>query len=91
MKTFCPNCEKVTDSSFICEVYFCKECAEDNGNYEKPMYKKLRGIIEELINNSVDLASELKLEQNKGYECLELIRHKELMLKVMKETGRAYE
>lgn len=36
MKTFCPNCEKVTDSTFICEVYFCKECAEDNGNYEKP-------------------------------------------------------
>jgi hypothetical protein len=39
MKTFCPNCEKETDCSFICEVYFCKECNEDNGNYEKPSTK----------------------------------------------------
>jgi hypothetical protein len=36
MKTFCPNCQKETDSEFICEVYSCNECEEDNSNYEKP-------------------------------------------------------
>ena len=36
MKIFCPNCEKETDSEFVCEVYSCGECEEDNGNYEKP-------------------------------------------------------
>ena len=36
MKTFCPNCEKETESDFVCEVHSCQECNEDNGNYEKP-------------------------------------------------------
>ena len=36
MKTFCPNCEKQTDSTFVCEVHMCNECNEDNGSYEKP-------------------------------------------------------
>jgi len=67
MKTFCPNCEKETDGAFICEVYFCRECDEDNSNYEKPTYNTLKNIIQELIDNSVALANELKLEQNNGY------------------------
>jgi len=91
MKTFCPNCEKETDSSFICEVYFCKNCGEDNGNYEKPMSKKLKSIIGELIDNSIALANELKLEQNKGYECSQLTHHRNLMDKIALETGYTYE
>ena len=42
MKTFCPNCEKETESTFICEVHCCNECDEDNGNYEKPLTTKLQ-------------------------------------------------
>ena len=37
MKTFCPNCEKETDSTFVCEVHMCNECNEDYGSYEKPV------------------------------------------------------
>jgi hypothetical protein len=79
MKAFCPNCEKETDSSFICEVYFCKECGEDNGNYHKPAYRELNKIISDLIENSNNLADELRLEQNSGYECWQLSHHNQLI------------
>ncbi|KKT67907.1 MAG: hypothetical protein UW63_C0093G0002 [Candidatus Uhrbacteria bacterium GW2011_GWF2_44_350] len=48
MNTFCPNCEKETDSTLVCEVYLCNECNEDNGNYEKPAYALLKPLREEL-------------------------------------------
>jgi tRNA(Ile2) C34 agmatinyltransferase TiaS len=83
MKTFCPNCEKETESEFLCEVYLCKDCEEDSSNYEKPMYNKLKEIIEGLIIDSNALAEELKLEQNPGYECAELFYHRELISKII--------
>jgi len=48
MKSFCPNCEKETESELTCEVYSCSECEEDNGNYEKPSmnYWKTQAAIE---------------------------------------------
>ena len=46
------------------------------------LYNRLKCLIEDLINNSVALATQLKLEQNKGYECYQLQHHKELIDKI---------
>ena len=65
MKTFCPNCEKETDATFVCEVYECKECGEDCENYEKPSAAALTaeisrlqtgvaGMAQEIVNRAVD-------------------------------------
>jgi hypothetical protein len=37
MKTFCPNCEKETENTLLCEIYSCHECDEEYENYEKPL------------------------------------------------------
>jgi len=84
MKIFCPNCEKETDSELTHEIYYCKECDEDNGNYEKPMYNKLKEIISNLINDSNALAEELRIEQNSGHECSQLVYHKVLISKIIR-------
>jgi len=55
MKTFCPNCEKETESTFICEVHCCNECDEDNGNYEKPLTTKLQSEIARLTERVQEL------------------------------------
>lgn len=79
MKTFCPNCEKETESELTYEIYYCKECDEDNGNYEKPMYHNLMSIIDLLLHDTMNLAEELLLEQNKGYKCNQLLEHEKTM------------
>ena len=60
MKTFCPNCEKETDSVFVCEVYECCECGEDYENYEKPSVgaltaevARLRGLLVRIQNATI--------------------------------------
>ena len=58
MKTFCPNCEKETESTFICEVHCCNECDEDNGNYEKPLTTKLQSEIARLTARVRELEDE---------------------------------
>ena len=55
MKTLCPNCEKETESTFICEVYACRECDEDNGNYEKPLTTKLQSELTRLTERVREL------------------------------------
>jgi len=79
MKTFCPNCENDTESEFLCEVHSCNECGEDCGNYHKPVYREMNKIISDLIENSNNLADELRLEQNPGYECWQLSHHNQLI------------
>lgn len=79
MKTFCPNCEKETDSEITCEIYYCKECDEDNGNYEKPMYRNLISVVDLLLHDAMQLAEELELEQNSGYKCSQLLEHEKTM------------
>jgi hypothetical protein len=52
MKTFCPNCEKETDSTIVCEVYECNECGEDNGNYEKPQAAALQSFVKQTMDTA---------------------------------------
>ncbi len=85
MKTFCPNCENDTESEFLCEVHSCNDCGEDCGNYEKPVARMLGSVISLLMKNSVSLASELKLEQNKGYKCYALQHHNNLINAILED------
>ena len=79
MKIFCPNCEKETDSELTHEVYYCKECDEDNGNYEKPTYRNLMSIIDLLLHDALGLAEQLEFEQNPNYKCNQLIEHEKTL------------
>ena len=60
MKTFCPNCEKQTDSTFICEVHMCNECNEDNGNYEKPQSTYWKTQAVGMVKQTMELTAFLR-------------------------------
>ena len=57
MKTFCPNCEKQTDSTFICEVHMCNECNEDYGSYEKPVSTAAEKKLQDFVKQTMDTVS----------------------------------
>lgn len=60
MKTFCPNCEKETDSTFVCEVHMCNECNEDYGSYEKPQSTYWKTQAVGMVKQTMELTAFLR-------------------------------